>query len=435
MKSNTEAHFHRFLFSTAVASSLLVSIPSFANTHDDTNQFLVLQPQKSGTVSRSSAEIARGVVGKHVVDINLRALRDGSSVKSVTDAHGQSVEESFEEGFVMQLPGGPEVTLITKRVHSYIDSVETVSGTVKDVDSGYFTLSIEDGKVYGQVNIEFFAYDIRFDEAVGQHVLAEIDQAMVPKHAPEPLRENTEDQTRQKIAAIPAMLSSTTNGTVRVLILHASDVPNVTVLASNIISSINDTFFGGGMDPDLHVTLAGLRNLNDDLDGVCNPEMLELMTDEDPPFTALANWKSVDHADVVLTIATTDNAETACGEDGRIGGRASALLDGEAPYAVAMNTFAVGDFTAAHELGHVFGGGHSDWTVDDLEFYSQDAAPYSRGLIAGDGEWQTIMGGYNRNGCNFSPTLPNPDCVRIPFWSDPSKYYDGESRGVPFSAN
>ena len=113
--------------------------------------------------------------------------------------------------------------------------------------------------------------------------------------------------------------------------------------------------------------------------------------------------------------------------------RSASLLNSSAPYAVTMDKYAVGDLTASHELGHVLGGGHPTTTPATLDIWSNGAAElYSRGHIAGDGEWQTVMGSYDDNGCDFSTTLPNTDCVRLPLWSDPTKNFDGEARGVTF---
>jgi hypothetical protein len=313
-----------------------------------------------------------------------------------------------------------------------VEGVETYSGRVNDIESGFFTLSIERDKVYGQVNIEFMAYDIRYDTVARSHVLTEIDLAKLAKHSPEPLRDGVAYEELPKTVNGPSLLSGSTNGTVRVLVLHASDVANPSTLASNIISRMNDTFFDDGMDPDLHVTLADLRNLNDDLDGVCKAAILSKMGNQSSPFANIATWMSDENADVVLTIATTDPSLINCGIYGRIGGQASDLLNPSLPYAVTMDTYAIGDLTAVHELGHVLGGGHPVWSVSVLESFSDDIEPYSRGYIADDGDWQTIMGSYDDNGCDFSTTPPDYGCIRLPLWSDPTKSYAGEARGVTY---
>jgi hypothetical protein len=76
------------------------------------------------------------------------------------------------------------------------------------------------------------------------------------------------------------------------------------------------------------------------------------------------------------------------------------------------------------------GGMHSDEDDDSLQYWTPNSELYARGYASSDGEWETIMGGYT-DGCDFG-LLPNPDCIRLPLWSDPTKSYDGETRGVAF---
>jgi hypothetical protein len=281
------------------------------------------------------------------------------------------------------------------------------------------------------------AYDIKFDPWIESHVMNEIDLARMPKHSPDPVaRAGREIATSQTIG-VPMLLSGTGHGTVRVLFLYASDVNNSSTLVSNIISSMNDSFFDDGMDPDLHVTLANTRQLSSDLDGLCKEEIRDLMEDGATPFSNIGSWQSTDYADIVVTIATTDLSVNNCSETddgGRVGGIASDLLNEDLPYVVVMDTYAIGDYSAAHEIGHIFGGGHQDWSVATMQYYWPSTEPYARGYIASSDDWQTIMGGYDSN-CGFSTSLPNTDCVRIPYWSDPDETYSGESRGVAYNSD
>ncbi len=400
-------------------------------------QFLKLESPSAGIMTLSISELSKGIVSRNKVIVDVQALKDGSMIQPVSKANSQIEDLNGEDGFLMQLPDGSVVTLLTNRVQSWVIGVETYSGRVKEIESGYFTLSVESNKVYGQVNIDYMAYDIQYEKSSRSHMLTEIDKARMPKHAPEPLGDGTAYIETLKNFPTP-LLSGSAIGTVRVLVLHGSDVSNPSTLASNIISSLNDTIFDDGMDPDLHFTLADLRNLGDDLDSVCKQIILYKMENGYSPFTNISTWIEDEDADVVLTIATTDVSLTGCsynGSYGRVGGQASALLSSAKPFAVTMDTYAIGDLTAAHELGHVLGGGHPTWSVAVLESRSADAEPYSRGYIAGDGGWQTVMGAYDDNDCDFTVTLPNTDCVRLPLWSDPTKSYESETRGVTYTSD
>lgn len=427
----------------AIISCILLSIPGLVTAQDPTGLFIEMDGLN--VMPTSVIEENRGILSKSQVNVNVQALRNGSNVQDNANSKTMVAQPDAGEGFLMQLPDGTVVTLVTNRLQSFVKGVETYTGRVKDIESGFFTLSIEDDKVFGQVNIEYMAYDIRFDNAFRSHVLTEVDLARMPHQTPEPLGDGTAYKAALRSLISPSSLSSPINGNVRVLILHASDVSNPNTLASNIISEMNESIFENEINPDIFVTLADLRNLNDDLDELCSDDILEDMETPTAPFTNIATWIDDEYADVVLTIATTDSSLTCTytGSWGRVGGQASDLLNPTMPYAVTADTYAIGDLTAIHELGHVFGGGHPTWPVSTLESYSDDVEPYSRGYIAADGDWQTIMGAYDGNGCDFSTTLPNTDCVRIPFWSNPNTTYAGEARGVtytddnqvPYSAN
>jgi hypothetical protein len=233
------------------------------------------------------------------------------------------------------------------------------------------------------------------------------------------------------------MLSGSAIGTVRVLILYGSDVSNPSTLASNIISSMNDSFFDDKMDPDLHFTLADLRNLNDDLEDVCKLDIRSKMMNETAPFTDIATWIDDEDADIALTIVTEDPDITGCyyGSNGRLGGIAGLYLDQSAPYAITMDTYAIGDLTALHEVGHVLGGFHPQDDKSVIDQWGPNSEYYARGYISSNNDWQTVMGGYNSSGCDFPDTDPDSaDCVRLPLWSDPTKSYDGETRGVTYTS-
>lgn len=88
-------------------------------------------------------------------------------------------------------------------------------------------------------------------------------------------------------------------------------------------------------------------------------------------------------------------------------------------FAVTKHTCAVGGMTFAHEMGHTLGAQH-DWYVDD----SQDPWVYSHGFNNPDEGWRTIMS-YSTRCSDMGET-----CSRIPFWSNPNKFFGGKPLGV-----
>lgn len=428
--------------------SIMLSVSGFAAVQGSQGVFIEIDSSKTSAMAISSTDKGRGIVSKNKVNVNVEALLNGSSVRGVADSRELVADPDAGKGFDMQLPDGTLITLVTHRVHSYVQGVETYSGRLKDIDTGHFTLSIENGKVFGQVNIEYMAYDIKYDKENNSQILTEIDLARMPHDTPEPPNMGSAyKESVQGVSGPTQFLSGSAIGTVRVLILHGSDVSNPSTLASNIISKMNDAFFDDNMDPDLHVTLADLRNVNDDFDGLCKLEILDDMRTATAPFTNIATWIDDEYADVVLTIATTQDNVSGCPTHGRYGGIAyqydAAPANPDDPLAVTMDTYAIGDYTALHEIGHVFGGFHSDWAATNTNNWYPNTEPDSRGFISSTGDWQTIMGSFFVGGCVFSSDPPNGDCVRLPLWSNPSKSYSGETRGqthvdattTPFSAN
>lgn len=434
----------------AVFSFLLLSNSGFAKTQDPTG--LLVKVDGLSPMAISNKEKHRGIISKSKINVNLHTRLKDNRFQAGASSKIEKAFPAAEEGFLLQLPGEMVVKLTTNRSQSYVDGVETYSGRVEDTKSGYFTLSVENGQVFGQVNIGPMIYDIRFDMTSRSHVLTEIDQAKMPHHTPEPLGDGSAYKATLKSRGIsiksqglPApMLTSPDIGTIRVLILYASDVTNPSTLASNIISSMNNTFFDDGMDPDLHFTLADLRNLNDDLEDVCKYSIASDMNDKNAPFGDIDTWVDNENADIVLTVVTDNPLLTGCptGNYGRVGGIASDWLNPDKPYAVTMDTYAIGDLTAIHEVGHVMGGFHPETNDTDVQYWSSDSELYARGFFdpldswdpSDESEWQTVMGSYAQNGCDFSTTLPNTGCVRLPLWSDPTKTYGGEARGEAFTA-
>jgi len=427
-----------------LAIGFLLFVPGINRAQESAGLFIEMETPGARAMSISAADEARGILSRNNVSVNVQALLNGSMIQHVSNPEKVLAQPDSVEGFLLQLPGGTVVTLVTRRLQSYVEGVETYSGRVKNIESGYFTLSVENGKVFGQVNIGPMVYDVRYDKATRSHVLTEIDQARMPHHTPEPLGDGSAYSATLKSMDVPTpMLTSPDIGTIRVLVLYGSDVSNPTTLTSNIMSSMNDTFFNDGMDPDLHFTLADLRNLNDDLEEVCKEDIRDDMMNDEAPFGNIDTWVADEDADIVLTIVTEDASVNTCtwtGIYGRLGGIAGLYLDSTAPYAITMDTYALGDLTAIHEVGHVLGGFHPQDNDSTLQANS-DGELYARGFLdpldPGDpndeSEWQTIMGAYFRNGCDFSTTFPNTDCVRLPLWSDSTKTYGGEARGEAFT--
>ncbi|MFC2026034.1 M12 family metallo-peptidase [Chloroflexota bacterium] len=89
---------------------------------------------------------------------------------------------------------------------------------------------------------------------------------------------------------------------------------------------------------------------------------------------------------------------------------------------VVARTCATGYYSLGHEMGHNMGSGH-DWYVDDSEY-----SPYSynKGYVNTQAHWRTIMS-YNRKCTDSNPPF---NCLRLPYWSNPDVFYEGNPTGV-----
>lgn len=94
------------------------------------------------------------------------------------------------------------------------------------------------------------------------------------------------------------------------------------------------------------------------------------------------------------------------------------------PFTVVQDDWAVGDYTFAHEIGHIMGGSHpTENNPNFVEGYGFENFP----------SWQTMMGGYDA--CIGQPGAPFCPYPRQQFWSNPNKVFQGQATGVNGSSD
>lgn len=407
------------------ASSLTAATNSTSARVHQNREFMKPSSSPGEEIVITSKESKMGVMAKSRIDLNTDSLRAGSVVQGLM--HSTSQPLAGVGSATIELPGGDTVSLVTKRLSVHTEGVETYSGFVAEFPkSSWFVISIEGEQVFGYISIEFMTYHIEYDSADGSHVVSEIDQKQMMHDAPDPVRSKKNSKRKIKDLAIaPQSITSPDNANVRILILYADNITNISTLASNMISSMNDSLFDDGFDPDFHFSLAGTRELNSDLDGECKDDIINDMITAVFPFAGIVNWTNTNDADVVVAIAEAD--PTGCSYNG-VGGQAT-ILDSTDPYAIIFEEYVLGDLTATHEVGHVMGGGHPEWSDYNLTV-DHGTVVYARGFTEEDGDWQTLMGGYGQNDCTFViEDGASQDCVRINRWSDPDKTHLGETIG------
>ncbi len=119
-------------------------------------------------------------------------------------------------------------------------------------------------------------------------------------------------------------------------------------------------------------------------------------------------------------------------DGGRIGG-AGYLIPTEDypehpnPFANVTHTYALGDLTALHEIGHIFNGRHEV----GCSFGTGTIPAYACGYAPIHCQWQTMMGSYTQCGFDFEVDPDDQPVVRLARWSNPNVDYNGEPTGVP----
>ena len=402
----------------------------------------------------TSAEVSRGVLGKYIVDVDVTSFRNSAAIGRV-DGGVTSSSPAEPKNNIRFLPSDTPIIefddlfLKVTSFGNYVTGVDTYYGSINGSEKDTFVLSVMDDRLYGYLHRGELVLEVRFEESLSAHSLSILDLAKLPKDDDSLLIESSNGRGRKSIGGhkgrptpIDPTISENSiggNGNIRVLVIYTEDVGNennIYTLTANIFAEMDASLDQSDVDPDVVVYSAGLVEEEENFDGLCKDEIWQLAKDRDDPFDTLDSRLASNDADVALIIVTEESNGCSAPYK-RIGGIAGAIFDSDQPFAITMDTYALGDRTAAHELGHVFGGHHEVEYLDDcLNYHSmsycypegEGTESYAMGYVSSSEEWQTIMGGYYA--CDFVALPGTPDCVRVNKWSNPAIYYMGEATGV-----
>lgn len=324
------------------------------------------------------------------------------------------------------------------------DGVVTYAGRIEFEMAWLFTLTIDFDHAVGAFYMDDRVFLLTVEENTGA-LLHEVDLSRVPRNR------QTDELGNDSLA--PSLLQSSLcsnytensfNGNVRVLFLYTPDVSSgITTLVNSIVAQFNQIALNSGVDPKNYISIAGIQQLSSNLDGRCwgsgfvsSSSVMGMMRDGTAPFANLSQWMGQSSADMAFLITSVDpNADTGGGcyiteqleNYGRIGGIAW-VKDPNLPYGASTNTFALGDLTAIHEIGHVLGGRHQPGGTPDPDC--------ARGYIqpGSNPSWITVVGEYALGtSCAFDPDDPpaQQTCTRIPLFSnkDPNITYQSQGTG------
>nr|AYM52217.1 hypothetical protein [Nannocystis pusilla] len=315
------------------------------------------------------------------------------------------------------LPDEAEAVLVVDAVQELLPGITTFTGHLADDEFADFTFSIEDGKLVGSIRRETQAWLVEPHAGSNLHMIRSLDRTLVPKGEPR-LDHPKDEPDDAPEAPQPPLSRSLVGGNVRVLFLYASNVSNASAQAANIVTAFNNSLSLSAVSSNNYISIAGVQPVSSTFAGMDRWTIIQAMGNRSAPFTTIDTSMANTYADVAFLLVQED--PTAHHDMGPVYGRVGgvAFLQNQAkPFALSTDDYALGDLTALHELGHVFGGNHEDVA----------SAGIARPVVAANDTWMTVMGGYVECPFNGLPAT----CVRLNRWSNPDQTYQGVPLGVP----
>ena len=346
-----------------------------------------------------------------LVDIDVGGMTDGLSAGSTLK---------------FALPGSGEADLVVQTVQQLLPGVTTFSGHVADDENSDFTFSINSGKLVGSIRQGTHAWLVEPHASSNRHVVRTIDRTMLPKDEPAPALA----LSRQRISTAPSgtdrmdqlgptgpTSATLSTGNVRVLFLYASNIsqPSAWAQAANIVAAFNASLDLSAVAANNFLTIADVEMVASDFNDQSRETIRDAMIARAAPFNGIDTTMTSTAADVAFLLVTEDAGANDVPGFGRVGG-AAFIFDQSNPFALSTESYALGDLTALHELGHVFGGQH------------ENESGIARPVVAIDCTWMTVMGGYIA--CPFNGLPPNATTLRLGRWSNPAQTYNGFPLGI-----
>jgi len=352
------------------------------------------------------------------------------------------------ERFALPLPGHGSVDLSFDTRWTPLDGIDVYTGRINGRAEWLFTLALDGNEVLGRFFLGNRAWILENFDDSEEFLLHELDRGQLPKapirhdlqHGDLHRAHDDEAPTRTTPPSCSTFTPSSANGHARILFLHSPDVATgINNLIASIVAEFNASADNSDVGLDNFISVAGVQQVNDTFDELCKSPILIRMHTQTSPFQDLTQWMDSADADLAFLLISEDSTATVnddelCIENlGRIGGLAWVLrVDGAPPYGLSTSTYALGDFTALHEIGHILGGLHEFVGPIDQAQAAAGVPDCARGWAGSTQDWMTIMGGYGHDTCPFDVSEPDPTkqpCTRLPLWSSPSLTHNGEPAG------
>ena len=348
------------------------------------------------------------------------------------------LERSHPVAVTLNLFDDTVLTGIVERTALTFSGGYSVSGRLADEPFGSMTLVVNGGAVTGSVRTVGGTYAIR-STGGGLHSISEVDESQAPSECG--VAEWTigraaaaDPKDRRPSAKAPFAVRSEVDAaltTVDVLLAYTpralADEGGFDAIVNRMelmIAETNEAYAASGVVQRLDV--AAVVALAYKSPETTDDENLAATLDVD----AIYAKREEVGADLIVLIASWPGSPIAGVAPGVT--TVSARSDHLALAVVSVHRF--GSLTFAHEVGHMMGLMHDRRAECRNGSCTAATFPYSYGYVNQgafaedapvEARWRTILG--------ISPTCINRGfyCTRLPFFSNPDLYFDGEPMGVP----
>ncbi len=366
-----------------------------------------------------------------------------AEVKSIDLSHlfgssaavSKTAKISTQATMSVALDGEKSVEVMKLRSQTTNDGIEIWEGLITDSASMPFAKNTSDivedpmnavilvkngNKITGSIRKDGQLYKL-LPLKNTNHVLVKIDESKMPPDHPAGVKNGVEvDHSSEKApplkhnnvmkAGIPstAMATVITVGVVGTPAARAAS-GDFTGLVNLAVAETNQGYRNSGINIQMDLVRIGKTKFESTGDFSRDLESWKITNDGRWDFWPRERNRV--KADVMILITNTDDS---CG---------IAYVNASQSYAygVVAQDCATGNYTFAHEIGHVQGALH-DIANDP------DTSPraYAHGYQSPDNRWRTIMA-YN---CD-----DDDGCPRLNYWSNPAKTYQGQAMGNESRAN
>jgi peptidyl-Asp metalloendopeptidase len=375
-------------------------------------QIQILHGKDGVTLTPAQQEVVNKLI-RAPGTLNVRVL------KRTDIAHEGSPDNSYAK-LSLPLSEGRKISLVRTRSSVRSERGITWRGVVQETGERALLMLWDDGHLSGYFIYESRGFSISH---VGSHIhtIAEIE--LPPDHTPSPEASFYESVAPRpappepKVAPFPEaerQALETKKITIDLSMLYTKNAADYYLaepadLLSLALEEANDTFRLSGLG---NITLRLVHTQLIDYQETEGEQFDHLyrMVDGVGAFRDVRRLRDEKRADIVGLII---DSPTGCGLSTRVG------ADAEEAFFVTHHTCAATNFTIAHEVGHLIGARH-DRLVDPIN----TPFPYAHGYVNGT-KWRDVMS--YKESCG--------GCPRIPFWSNPRIFYNGDPTGTNASDN